>query len=331
MNISAPFRPVGLLVLLSAIVLAAMAGRVAGEDRTAERAKEITSSIGMKLKLIQAGEFMMGAPDGEEGRDDDEGQVHRVHITKSFYLGVYEVTVGQFGRFVKDTGYRTDAQKGGKGGWGVNERGVTGQKPEYTWKNPGFAQTDDHPVVNVSWNDAVGFCRWLSKKEGKTYRLPTEAEWEYACRGGTTTRFFHGDDPEGLVRMGNVADGTAKAKFPDWKWAISGKDGYVFTAPVGRYRANSFGLYDMHGNVFEWCSDRYPWQRKPVDDELAESHGTSPVDDPQGPEVGSNRVGRGGSWNYGAAGCRSAYRSHDSPDARCHNLGFRVALSLAHE
>ena len=128
---------------------------------------------------------------------------------------------------------------------------------KYSWRNAGFEQTDEHPVVNVSWNDAVAFCKWLSRKEGKTYRLPTEAEWEYACRAGTTTRYYSGDDPETLAKVGNVADATAKAKFANWKYTIKASDGYVFTAPVGQFTPNAFGLYDMHGNAWQWCADRY--------------------------------------------------------------------------
>ena len=128
---------------------------------------------------------------------------------------------------------------------------------KYSWRNAGFEQTDEHPVVCMSWNDAVEFCKWLSRKEGKTYRLPTEAEWEYACRAGTTTRYYSGDDPETLAKVGNVADAAAKAKFPEWTWTIKASDGYVFTAPVGRFKPNAFGLYDMHGNAGQWCADWY--------------------------------------------------------------------------
>ncbi|OHB82971.1 MAG: hypothetical protein A2V98_07465 [Planctomycetes bacterium RBG_16_64_12] len=221
------------------------------------------NSIGMKMVLIPAGRFLMGSRESAEELAkafsawhakpeyfETEYPAHRVRITKPFYLGAHEVTVGQFRKFVEDSAYKTDAEKDGKGGWGFNpSTGKVEQKPECTWRNAGFEQTDEHPVVNVSWNDAVAFCEWLSRKEGKTYRLPTEAEWEYACRAGTTTRYYHGDDPEGLATVGNVADTTAKAKFPKWTWTIQKSDGYVFTAPVGRFRANAFGLSDMHGNV----------------------------------------------------------------------------------
>ena len=281
---------------------------------------EKTNSIGMKLVLIPPGEFMMGSPEAEEGRFDWEGPQHRVRITKPFYLGAHEVTVGQFRRFVSDAGYKTDAEKDGKGGFGVTADGNWEQKPEYTWRNPGFPQTDEHPVVNVSWNDAVAFCEWLSGKEGREYRLPTEAEWEYACRAGTTTRYYHGNEEEGLAQVGNVADAEAKKKFPGWT-TISASDGYVYTAPVGKFRANGFGLYDMHGNVWEWCSDWYD----------AKYYANSPVDNPKGPASGSYRVVRGGSWRDSPRLCRSASRLGGSPVRRCYDLGFRVAWSSVDE
>ena len=190
-----------------------------------DKGNVIVNSIGMKLTLIPAGEFMMGSdatdPDAYDNEFLDKAagkkEKHRVRITRPFHLGVTEVTRGQFRRFVDDAGYRTEAEKDGKGGYGWNEETKKfEQNPRYTWQNAGFEQTDEHPVVNVSWNDAQAFIGWLSRKEGKTYRLPTEAEWEYACRAGTTARFACGDDPEGLAAVGNVADGTAKEKYPDW-------------------------------------------------------------------------------------------------------------------
>jgi len=150
----------------------------------------------------------------------------------------------------------------------------------------------------VSWNDSWKFTTWLSQKEGKTYRLPTEAEWEYACRAGTKTAYFSGDDAETLAAFGNSADGTAKEKYPEWT-TTAARDGYVYTAPVGRFRANAFGLYDMHGNVWTWCQDGY----------VAEYYKRSPFDDPPGPSEASRRVIRGGCSGVRPRSCRSANRN----------------------
>src|SRR5208337_2281050 len=122
-----------------------------------------------------------------------------------FYLGKYEVTVGQFRRFVEANSYRTEAERDGKGGYGWDMKsGNFGQDARQNWRSPGFSQTEEHPVVNVSWNDAVAFCEWLRREDRQTYRLPTQAEWEYACRAGTTTRYWTGDDPESLAEAANV-------------------------------------------------------------------------------------------------------------------------------
>ena len=290
--------------------------------------KTITNSIGMKLNLIPAGEFQMGSNisaeeverrfkdfDAEAEYYNNEHPQHRVRISKPFYLGVYEVTVGQFRQFVSSADYKTEAESDGEGGSGWNESAgkFEGRDPKYNWRNAGFAQTDSHPVVNVTWNDAVAFCDWLSAKEGAQYRLPSEAEWEYACRAGTKTLYYSGDDPESLAQVGNVADGTARAKYSTWK-TISNRDGYVFTAPAGRFEPNSFGLHDMHGNLWEWCNDWYGDQY----------YETSPSFDPGGPASGSSRVLRGGSWNREPDLVRSAYRSRFEPDLRLGSVGFRV-------
>jgi formylglycine-generating enzyme required for sulfatase activity len=170
-------------------------------------------------------------------------------------------------------------------------------------------------VVLVSWNDAKAFCEWLSRRDRRTYRLPTEAEWEYACRARSTTRYWNGDDQEGLARIANVADGTAKQKFSDWT-TITARDGHVFTAPVGSFPANPFGLHDMHGNVWEWCADWYD----------SEYYENSPAADPQGPGSGSSRVLRGGSWSSAPSNGRCALRSNFTPDGRYSNDGFRLVL-----
>jgi formylglycine-generating enzyme required for sulfatase activity len=291
----------------------------------------ISNSLGMRLALIPAGEFLMGSPDSDKDSEDAEKPQHRVRITRPFYLGATEVTVGQFRRVVESAGYRTEAERDGKGGSGWNEtKGEFEQDPKYTWRNPSFAQTDEHPVTNVSWNDALAFCNKLSELEGLKpyypfgagsqsggdgYRLPTEAEWEYACRAGTTTRYWSGDDPETLATVGNVADATAKAKYLGWDRTITGRDGFIYTAPVGQFRPNAFGLYDMHGNVWEWCWDGY----------AADSYKQSPPADPAGPSQATDRVIRGAGWSDFPRHARSANRHRVAPDFRNLNLGFRVA------
>jgi formylglycine-generating enzyme required for sulfatase activity len=252
---------------------------------------EVVNSIGMKLKLIPAGEFLMGSPESDRDAYENEKPQHRVWITQPFYLGIHPVTRGQFQRFVEATRYQTDAEKDGQGKWG--------QDPKFTWRSPGFDQTDDHPVVNVSWNDATAFSAWLSRQEGQEYRLPTEAEWEYACRAGTTTRLSFGDDEDAL---GQYA----------W-YAANSKDQ---THPVGEKKPNAFGLYDMHGNVWEWCWDGYD----------AAYYQKSPAVDPRGPDPASDRVFRGGSQNNEPRYARSAYRYGFEPDTRHDYLGFRLAL-----
>jgi formylglycine-generating enzyme required for sulfatase activity len=168
----------------------------------------------------------------------------------------------------------------------------------------------------VTWNDAVAFCRWLGRKEGKTYRLPTEAEWEYACRAGTSARYANGDDPGGLARVANVQDAKGQNEFPHVQEIMMPKDG-KFTIPVGSLAPNKLGLYDMHGNVWQWCGD---WYGK-------DYYAASPVDDPAGPESGTRRVRRGGAWNSFPLYVRASFRNWNSPVSRCVNLGFRVLLT----
>ena len=274
--------------------------------------------VTMELVRIQGGKFQMGSPPSEKERLEDEDQ-HTVEITRDFYLGKYEVTRGQFRAFVKDTGYRTEPQTDGEGGWGYDEdtRKIEGRRPKYSWESTGFAQTDEHPVVNVTLNDANAFCRWLAQRTKKAVRLPTEAEWEYACRAGSATRFYSGEDAETLAKVGNVADGTAKEKFPDWQSTIAAKDGYVFTAPVGQFRANRFGLYDMHGNVWEWCQDWLgPYRNLSAKDPVQDSIKDKGV-----------RVMRGGSWGKRIPQiCSAARRFSGAPRSRDLDVGFRVSF-----
>ena len=236
----------------------------------------------MKLVLIPAGEFLMGSPDSDKDALDIEKPQHRVRITRPFYLGVYEVTQGQY-------------------------RAVTGENPSH------FKGSDDLPVESVSWIAAIAFCNKLSEREGlkpyhqlgavsqsggEGYRLPTEAEWEYACRAGSTTRYNFGDD---AARLGEYA------------WFRDNSGGK--THPVGQKRPNAWGLYDMHGNVWEWCWDGYDpgYYRQ------------TPGADPVGPSQAAFRVLRGGSWDSYPRNARSASRYILPPALRNNFVGFRLA------
>jgi len=317
-----------------------------GSLACAQQQPPITNSLGMKLVKIPAGEFLMGNlepierlrkdyPQYEDYRFrpiQDELPAHRVRITRAFYMGACPATVGQFRQFVAATHYATDAERNddvsspqgeprhGYGGYGYNkETGKldTDRNPQHNWRNVGFPQTDEHPVTNVSWNDATEFCRWLSAKEHKKYCLPTEAEWEYACRAGTRTRFWSGDDPETLVKIANTYDKSTARIQPEWSaYALKGNDGFEFTAPVGSFKANAFGLYDMHGNVWQWVSDYY----------AEDYYARSPVDDPKGPPPARQHVRRGGGWATWSFYCRASFRNYNTPQSRYFNLGFRVAM-----
>ena len=321
------------------IVLFTMAGTAFGE--TKEPPKKLAADLGggvkMELVLIPAGEFKMGSAESAEDTaaffnktyaEDflkadffkDEHPQHRVRITKPFYLGTYHVTRGQFRQFVADAGYKTDAEKGelpGAWGWDPDNKQLA-FNAKYSWRDPGFEQTDDHPVVEIDHNDASAFCQWLGEKEKRRYHLPTEAQWEYACRAGTQTAYFWGNDADAGKGFANCFDWAAKEKLPvlnSFNWS----DGFVYTSPVGSFKPNAWGLYDMIGNALEWCADYYaPY---PPGDEV----------DPTGPAQGDeklSRVLRGGSWFYTAPFCRAAYRAKNAPGARYFDFGFRVALDV---
>jgi formylglycine-generating enzyme required for sulfatase activity len=236
--------------------------------------KTIVNGIGMKLTLIPAGEFQMGSPDSEPDRDDDETR-HLVKITKPFYLAVHEVTQQQYEK-------------------------VMGARP---WQGKDYVKEGpDYPAVYVRHGDAVEFCRRLSEQEGVEYRLPTEAEWEYACRAGTTTAYSFGDDE---AKLGQYA----------WYYKNTWDIGERYAHRVGQKQPNRWGLYDMHGNVWEWCQDWYgPYGSEKV------------VSDPLGPAQGYGRVLRGGSFYNPTSYVRSAYRVNNQPGYRLNvSFGFRAA------
>jgi sulfatase modifying factor 1 len=301
----------------------------------------VENSLGMKFVRIPAGEFTMGSdatPDdlarhfpayGKQrlGKIDDEAPAHRVRISRPFYLGQHEVTVGQFRRYIEQSGHVPESIADRTGGYGYNPdydpdktvRGdaFEGRDPKYSWTNPGFKQGDDEPVVNVSWNDAVAMARWLSVKEGRHYRLPTEAEWEYACRAGSNTTFPNGDDPQGLLAIANTFDADAAVNWPRWQeWALPGHDGYAFTSPVGRFAPNAFGVYDMLGNVWEWVGDWYG----------ADTYARSPAADPSGPPSGTRYVRRGGAWHSWSLYARCGFRNWNPPESRYTLLGMRLVF-----
>jgi uncharacterized protein (TIGR02996 family) len=238
------------------------------------RTVTLAEGVEMVFHFIPPGSFLMGSPPDEVARQADETQ-HRVTLTQGFWLGIHAVTQAQW-------------------------QAVMGS-------NPSHFQGENLPVEQVSWNDCREFCAKLSERDGRQYRLPTEAEWEYACRAGTTTPFWFGATitSEQVNYNGNYPYGGGT------------KDLYRETpTPVGSFPANAWGLTDMHGNVWEWCQDRYGknYYRK------------SPEGDPPGPSRGSYRVHRGGGWNYFGRDCRSAYRDWSTPANRNELLGFRAAL-----
>jgi formylglycine-generating enzyme required for sulfatase activity len=265
---------------------------------------------------------MMGSSIGEKGSSSGQAQ-HPVRISKAFYMGQTHVTVDQFAAFVKDSGYKTDAEKSpwphgfeikdGK----YHEKMIKG----CCWRKPSFDQKGDHPVVQVSWNDAKAFCDWLSKKSGKTVALPTEAQWEYACRAGTKTAYPWGDDPDDGKGWGNFADQSLKKKMPKVAWCSNWDDGFAFTSPAGSFKANDFELYDMLGNAMQWCQDIYRGDYE----EGAVTDPTGAGKDPPLPGPNSYHILRGGSWYWSPV--QSAFRLKDASGTFADFIGFRVVVA----
>ena len=290
---------------VSQAISVAQGGQARWEFDVAELADftEHVAGVAIELVAVRGGTFTMGCT-GEQGSecDDDERPAHTVTVG-NFYLGRYEVTVAQFKAFIDETGYKTDADKR-TGGYG-----------SYIWNGSSWEKKDgvnwmcdasgskrpqseyNHPVIHVSWNDAVAYCEWLSRKTGKRYRLPTEAEWEYAARGGTHSRGYR----------------YAGSSSPDEVAWYDGNSGGR-THPVGQKQPNELGLHDMTGNAWEWCADWYG------------SYSSDSQTNPQGPAGGSCRVLRGGSWNDSARYCRVSNRSDNYPYIRDDFYGFRLAL-----
>jgi len=279
--------------------------------KTVERPQEPKQKEIAGMAYIPTGSFMMGSNEG----DDDEKPLHEVYV-EEFYMDKYEVTVAQFKQFVDATGYKTDAEKDG---WSVTVTGTSGdQKQGINWRYDieGKVIGSDrmnHPVIHVSWNDAQAYAKWAGK------RLPTEAEWEYAaCSGSKGYKYSWGNSDPVAKKSGNIADETAKRRDTDWPIWSGYDDGYVFTAPVGSFDPNDFGLFDMTGNVSEWCADWYD----------ANYYASSPKQNPKGPAIGIHKVLRGGSWGNNPNYLRCAIRVSGNPSNRRFDLGFRCAQDV---
>ena len=274
-----------------------------------------------EMVVIPAGSFRMGSPDSERERHPDgrEGPVHEVQIGYSFALGKHELTLGEFSRFAAASGYKTEAELSrGCIGWSINGFAYDARK---NWRNPGFAQTDSHPVVCISWNDAQAYLTWLNGRvPGNGFRLPSEAEWEYAARAGQgAVRYPWGDDfnYSQICDFANVMDATSKAQVLGVNWAAAScSDGHAYTAPAGSFKANAFGLYDMHGNAWEWVQDvgHVNYQGAPGDGSAWVNGGDQ-----------AQRVRRGSAWNGGPSYLRSSSRNLSAPDYRSVVTGMRIA------
>ena len=279
----------------------------------------------LKLSLvrIKAGMFQMGSSEperyGEFSRS--EGPRHQVRITRDFEISRHEVTVGQFRKFVAATDFVTEAERSREGcnGLDVSTGGVI-RRPDCVWSSPGFEQSERHPVVCVSWADAAAFCEWLSKKSGQVCRLPTEAEWEYCCRAGTDSVFEVGDDIKSVEPVANCGDQSLRKRCTFLTGTADWNDGFAFTAPVGAFKANRFGLHDMRGNVGEWCLDWFD----------ADYYTQSPETDPRGPKTAQKwQVVRGGSWYNNPASCRSSGRHDGIPTEASTTNGFRIVVEIS--
>ena len=292
----------------------AAARREEGERQAAEaRARELAG----EMVDIPGGTFRMGDLNGDG--EDDEKPVHSVTVPP-FKLGKYEVTVGQFRRFVLASGYRTDAERnvGGKEGCYTLEnktRNEWGWTPGRSWRDLEYPIEDEQPVVCVAWNDAQAYLDWLSAETGEAFRLPSEAEWEYAVRAGSETLYHFGDEVTRLCDYGNVADTTELPNGNTWTNQADCNDSAVFPTAVGSYRPNAFGLYDMHGNVWEWAEDC--WN---------DSYAGAPADGSAWTSGNcSLRVFRGGSWGATPRNLRSAKRDWAARSHRIDDVGFRLA------
>jgi formylglycine-generating enzyme required for sulfatase activity len=289
-------------------------------DRFSDTFKD-RSGEGPQLVVVPVGEFLMGSPENEPGRNASEGPQHAVRITRPFALARHEVSVAEFRRFVRESGYRSDAEQQGDSSTYDERTGRIVKRGGVSWENDfqGGRAKSGEPVVHVSWNDAAAYAQWLSEMTGQRYRLPSEAEFEFALRAGTTTAYWWGDGAPDR-QVGNLTgEGDRSRSKRTWAKAFEGyRDGYWGPAPVARFEANGFGLFDMGSNVSEWVEDCWHqnFLRAPEDGSAWVNRGCS------------KRVVRGASWGSDPDQARSAYRLGVAADTRSARVGFRVAREL---
>lgn len=263
--------------------------------------------------VVPAGRFLMGSPLTEAGRFEEEGPQHTVTVERPFAVSRAPITRREYERFSRASNHQEP-----DGCAAMNDDGRWVKTAGLGWQNPGFQQTADHPVVCVSWDEATAYAQWLSRRSGHTYRLLSEAEFEYAARGGATTAFAWGPLGQDICAHANSFDAAARRAHPDWPGADC-DDGYANTAPVDAFPANAFGLYGATGNVFQWTADCW------VDGGYAEASADKATPNA---DACTQRVIRGGSWLNGWRGLRAAMRDRDRPQDRYTNIGIRVARLL---
>lgn len=288
---------------------------------------QMTKTVQQNMQVLPNGSFEQGSHMQEVGYQPNNGPAHQVSL-KTFYLSKYEVTVAEFRTFVQATGYLTDAERN-IAVWGNTSEGCWSPKIEHklspgwvsahSWRNPGFEQSATHPVVCVSWNDAMAYVEWLRAESGLAYRLPSESEFEYALKTGTKSPDVWLDQDLSCTHF-NHADKSLRSVFPDWENGTSNcSDGHQFTAPTGSFKRNDFGIFNLRGNVSEWTADC--WHETYLD---APSDGRAWLATP--PEKCTDRVLRGGDFTSPILLLRPAHRTWIPDSFRTYHAGFRIAL-----